>query len=66
LKKKPKGTEKLESVPGSIDSKRRERDMLASKSLIFDGLDENIIFLQGKITNLEPEHNRYLQALHLL
>ncbi len=55
----------LESVPGSIDLKRRERDMLASKSLIFEGLDEKITFLQDKITKLEPEHNRYLQALPL-
>ncbi|HEY9206954.1 MAG TPA: SMC family ATPase [Candidatus Methanoperedens sp.] len=55
----------LESVPGSIDLKRRERDMLASKSLIFDELDEKIAFIQDKITKLEPEHNKYLQALPL-
>jgi len=55
----------LESVPGSIDLKRRERDMLASRSLIFDGLDEKIFFMQDKITKLEPEHNRYLQSLPL-
>jgi len=39
--------------------------MLASRSLIFRWLDEKIVFMQDKITKLEPEHNRYLQALPL-
>jgi exonuclease SbcC len=55
----------LESVPESIDLKKRERDKLASQFLTFDGLDEKIVFMQDKITKLEPEHNRYLQALPL-
>ncbi|MBU3968045.1 MAG: SMC family ATPase [Euryarchaeota archaeon] len=55
----------LESVPKSIDLKKRERDKLASQFLTFDGLDEKIVFLQDKIMKLEPEHNRYLQALPL-
>ncbi|VVB90852.1 DNA double-strand break repair Rad50 ATPase [uncultured archaeon] len=55
----------LENVPGSIDLKGSEREMLATKSLIFDGLDEKIVIMQDKIDKLEPEHNKYLQALPL-
>ncbi len=65
VEKNLKDLKSLESVPGSIDLKRREREMLVSKSLTFDGLDEKIVFLQDKITKLEPEHNKYLQALPL-
>ncbi len=65
IEKNCKELKNLEHVPGSIDTNRRERDMLTSKSLIFEGLDEKIASLQDKITKLEPEHNKYLQALPL-
>lgn len=55
----------LEKVPGMLDSCRREKDALISRSLIFDGLDEKIASLQEKIIKLEPEHNKYLQAIPL-
>ncbi len=65
IEKNRKELKTLEHVPGSIDTSRRERDMLTSKSLIFEGLDEKIASLQDKIARLEPEHNKYLQALPL-
>jgi exonuclease SbcC len=65
IEKNRKELKTLEHVPGSIDTNRRERDMLTSKSLIFEGLDEKIASLQDKITKLETEHNKYLQALPL-
>jgi exonuclease SbcC len=65
IEKNLKELKSLERVPGSIELKRIERDTLVSKSLVFDGLDEKIIIVQDKITKLEPEHNKYLQALPL-
>ncbi len=53
----------LEQVPESLESCRRERDDLNSHYAVFSELDEKIASLQDKIAKLEPEHNKYLQAL---
>lgn len=56
----------LEHVPASLESCRHERDAIAAGFLLtFDGLDEKIASAQDNITKLEPEHNKYLQALPL-
>lgn len=62
IEKNLKEIKTLEHVPGLLDSCRRERDELVSRSLIFEGLDEKIVAVQDNISRLEPEHNRYLQA----
>ncbi|MCX9010019.1 MAG: SMC family ATPase [Candidatus Methanoperedens sp.] len=55
----------LEHVPASLGSCKHQREELASRYLTFAGLDEKISSMQEMITKLEPEHNRYLQALPL-
>jgi exonuclease SbcC len=55
----------LKHVTAELDSCRGEREALNSRFLIFAGLDEKIASVQETITKLEPEHNRYLQALPL-
>jgi exonuclease SbcC len=65
IEKNRKELKTFEHVPGSIDKSKCERDMLTSKSLIFDGIDENIALLQDKVTKLGQEHDKYLKALTL-
>ncbi|MDW7725925.1 MAG: AAA family ATPase [Candidatus Methanoperedens sp.] len=55
----------LEHVPVSLESCRHERESLESKFLFFSGLDKKIAAVQEMIKNLEPQHDKYLQALPL-
>ncbi len=65
IEKNVKELKILEHVPGSLESCRHERGSLESKFLFFSGLDEKIASVQETISKLEPEHNKYLQALPL-
>ena len=65
IEKNEKELKILEHVPGSLESCRHERESLESKFLFFSGLDEKIASVQEMIKNLEPEHDKYLQALPL-
>ncbi len=65
IRKNLKDLKVLEHVPASLESCRHERDALAAGFLTFDELDEKIASAQDNITKLEPEHNKYLQALPL-
>ncbi len=65
IEKNGKELKILEHVPGSLESCRHERESLESKFLFFSGLDENIASVQETIKDIEPEHNKYLQALPL-
>jgi exonuclease SbcC len=55
----------LKNVPDFLGSCRQEKEKLLSKFLVFEGLDEKISSLQETISNLEPDHNKYLQTLPL-
>ncbi len=55
----------LEHVPGSLESCRHERESLGSKFMFFSGLDEKIASVQETIKDLEPQHDKYMQALPL-
>lgn len=65
IEKNGKELKILEPVPGSLESCRHERESLESKFLFFSGLDEKIASAQDTIKDLEPEHDKYLQALPL-
>ncbi|GFO97828.1 RecF/RecN/SMC domain-containing protein [groundwater metagenome] len=65
IEKNLKEMKNLEHVPESLESCMHERESLHAKFLVFDGLDEKIASVQESISNLEPEHNKYLQALPL-
>jgi exonuclease SbcC len=65
IKKNLKELKTLEKVPEFLDSSKGEYDGLISRFSNFEGLDENITSVQKAITQLEPEHNKYLQALPL-
>ena len=65
IEKNEKELKILEHVPGSLESCRNERELLESKSVFFSGLDEKIASVQETIKDIEPEHNKYLQALPL-
>ncbi len=65
IEKNGKELKILEHVPGSLESCRHERESLESKFLFFSGLDEKIASVQETIKNLEPDHDKYLQALPL-
>ena len=55
----------LEHVPGSIESCRLEKEALESKCQVFSGIDEKIALAQEMISKLEPEHDKYQQAMPL-
>jgi len=55
----------LEHVPGSIESCGYEKEALESKCQVFSGIDEKIALVQEMISKLEPEHDKYMQALPL-
>ncbi len=63
IQKNLKELKTLKDVPVSLDSCRGEREALFSKYSIFNGLDEKMSYVQETITKLEPEHDKYLQAL---
>ena len=65
IEKNLKELKNLEHVPASLESCGHERNALICAFLIFEGLDEKIASTQDNITKLEPEHNKYLQALPL-
>lgn len=65
IEKNGKELKILEHVPGSLESCRHELGSLESKFLFFSGLDEKIASVQETIRDLEPEYNKYLQALPL-
>jgi len=65
IEKNMKELKILEHVPGSIESCRHEKDALELKFNIFSGVDENIALAQEIISKLEPEHDKYMQALPL-
>ncbi|KCZ71924.1 ATPase involved in DNA repair [Candidatus Methanoperedens nitroreducens] len=65
IRKNLKELEALGHVPESLESCRHEREDLMSRFLRFKGLDESIASVQEAITELEPEHNKYLQHLPL-
>ncbi len=65
IKKNLKELKTLEKVPEFLDSSKGEFDGLMSRLSNFEGLDNNIASVQEVITQLEPEHNKYLQALPL-
>jgi exonuclease SbcC len=65
IKKNLKELKPLEKVPEFLDSSKGEYDGLMSRLSNFEGLDEKIASVQEVITQLEPEHNKYLQALPL-
>ncbi len=65
IKKNLKELKTLEKVPEFLDSSKGEYDGLISRLSKFERLDENIVSVQEIITQLEPEHNKYLQALTL-
>jgi exonuclease SbcC len=65
IEKNKKELKILEHVPGSLESCRHERESLDSKFLFFSGLDEKIASVQETVSKLEPEHDKYLQALPL-
>ncbi len=65
IEKNQKELKTLEKVPEMLESSKSERETVKSGYLAFAGLDGKINSVQGTITNLEPEHNKYLQALPL-
>ncbi len=65
IEKNGKELKILEHVPGSLESCRHEKDALESKFHVFSGVDENITLAQEIISKLEPEHDKYMQALPL-
>ncbi len=65
IKKNLQELKTLEKVPEFLESSKRGYDTLISRLSKFEGLDENIKSVQEVITQLEPEHNKYLQALPL-
>lgn len=65
IKKNLKELKTLEKVQEFLDSSKGEYEGLISRFFNFEGLDENIASVQKAITQLEPEHNKYLQALPL-
>lgn len=65
IEKNLKELKNLKNVPDLLGSCRQEKEKLLSKFLVFEGLDEKIASLQETISNLEPDHNKYLQTLPL-
>jgi exonuclease SbcC len=65
IEKNQKELKIIEKVPEQLESCRSEREIVNSSFLAFEGLDEKIKSVQETITQLEPEHNKYLQALPL-
>ncbi len=65
IKKNLKELKTLEKVPEFLNSSKGDYEGLLSRLSNFEGLDENIASVQEVITQLEPEHNKYLQAVQL-
>jgi exonuclease SbcC len=65
IKKNLKEIKTLENVPELLDSSNKEREALLQDLLKFEELDKNVSSLEEVITELEPLHNKYLQALPL-
>lgn len=65
IKKNLEDLKKLQHVPNSLECSRNERSKIVENLSRFDGLDKEITEVQQRILKLEPEHNKYLQALPL-